>query len=267
MRLTLILVLVFGGGLALGWLAAPTKQPEAEPAIHAVAPEDTAKLQALEAELRRQESERGRIERNNQDLSTRIEALLDQLSALQLTMLEVETRVPDPPRNAEAAVPDPASVDEENVPWRGLRPEQIQQREEMRVRFEDRMRLALDEQVALLDDPDAVERLDNLLEWRDYQQEIRQQLREAESDSEREALLAEIDEAQYNARRLVNFEQDSLLRGLATEFGVKGSDQDLFVNQLRETLQSPFFTMERRLTGGAGGFGRGSWGPYPPRPN
>ena len=116
-----------------------------------------------------------------------------------------------------------------------------------------------DEQIALMDDPLAAERLDALMEWRDYQRELGQEMRGAQSEEERAALMGEMRDARANAQQVLDDQQDSLMRSFAERQGIKGeSDQGRFAEQLREVLQNPFFEMERTLVGGGpmGGMGR-----------
>lgn len=251
--LGLVIVLVFAGGVALGWAVLPGV-PASEDEPRVVTVRDTAKEEALEKKIALLEAYRDTLVSENQDMVGRIAALVRARADAEEGALEFG----DPPQGeeeGEALEPGPTPEQRE------ARERRRQQAEQWRERFEGQARGMWDERFATIDDPAALESLEALSEWRDYQQAMRRQLRELESEEDRNAVLAEMEEARWNAQQLVNDQQNSLLRAFAEEHGITGdTDQDQFIDQLRETLQNPFFEMERALVGG-GLPGRRGFGP------
>ncbi len=257
--LGLVVVLVFAGGVALGWAVSPGA-PASENEPRVVTVRDGAHEDALEKKIALLEAYRDTLVSENRDMVGRIAALVKAQIDAEERAIEFNA----PPRTedeGEALEPGPASEQRE------ARERRRQRAEQWRERFEGQAREMWAEQFAAIDDPAALESLEALSEWRDYQQEMRRQLREMESEEDRNAVLVEMEEARWNAQQLVNDQQDSVLRAFAEEQGIAGeTEQAQFVAQLRETLQDPFFLMERMLVGGGprGGRGFGSRGFRPP---
>ena len=252
MRQGLILIALFAGGAAVGWLVAASQAAEKAPQIVTVT--DTAKVKELEAKIARLQSYRDQLASTNREMTAQLSALLQNQAALE----EFENQTVEPAESVDQNR-DPAS--EPEADRSEARERRRRQAEQWRGRFEGQAREMFNQQFELVDDPAAMESLAALNEWREYQQSLRQQLREVEAEEDRNAIVAEMEEARWNARQLVNEQQDSLLRAFAEEHGISGeTEQGAFTDQLREVLQNPFFRMERMLVGG-GGPGRRGPGP------
>lgn len=239
LRLGLVLVLVFAGGAALGWVVSPGV-PASEEDPRVVTVRDTAAEEALKEKIALLEVYRDTVVSANRDMIDQIAALMEAQANAEEATLELVEQF-----ESEAPEPEPASEQRE------ARERRRQQFEQWRERFQGQARGMWDEQFAMIDDPVALESLEALSEWRDYQRELGRQLREMESEEDRNAVIAEMREARWNAQQLVNEQQSSVLRTFAEKMGITGdANQDQFVDQLRETLQNPFFRMERALVGG-----------------
>lgn len=255
MRLGLILVSLFAAGAAVGWLVAVSQAAVKEPEIVTVT--DTAQLEELEAKVARLESYRDQLASTNRDITAQLVALLGDQAALEEAAFEWEAPV-------EGLEQSDDQVAEEALDQTEARERRRQQTEEWRSRISGQMREMFDRQFAGVEDPAALESLAALNEWREYQQSLRQELRGAETEEERNAIFAEMEEARSNSQQLVNEQQEALLRAFAEEHGISG-DSELadFNDQLRKVLEDPFFRMERMLVGGGGPMGRGGsmdWG-------
>ena len=252
--LGLVVVLVFAGGVALGWAVSPgAPASDDEPRIVVV--KDTAKEDALENKIALLEAYRDTLVSENQERIDLIAALRKAQTDAEERSLEFDEQ-PESEELDEAPEPGPRSEQRE------ARERRRQQFEQFRERFQGQARERWEDRFAMIDDPAAIESLEALSEWRDYQQEMRRQLREMEPEEDRNAVLAEMEEARWNAQQLVNDQQNSLLRAFAEQHGITGdADRDQFVDQLRETLRNPFFQMERALVGGGPPGGRRGFGP------
>lgn len=250
MRLGLILIALFVGGALVGWLAAASQAADEESQIITVT--DTAKVLELEAKIERLESYRNQLASTNREMTVQLSALLQNQAALEAAVLQAEL----PPESLEL-YDEPVS--EPSPDQSEARERRRRQAEQWRERFAGQARDMFDRQFAMVDDPAALESLAALNEWRQYQQSLRQELRGVESEEDRNAILADMQEARRNSQQLVNQQQDSLLRTFAEKNGISGeTEQGAFADQLREVLQNPFFQMERMLVGGGGSMG-GGW--------
>lgn len=259
MRLAIVLTLVFGGGIAFGWFVAPTSSA---PATVEPGARNRAEVERLSAQVAELQADRDRLTSESWDLTHQLSEVLDAQEASAATEAVQAADTGEEAQPDGQAGADDAERSGRRSRWsRSPSPEQQQQWAERRQSFEDRLNQMLTAQVAQMNDPAAGDRLDALMEWRDYQQDLRQQLRDAQTDEERNAVLAAMDEARQNARQLLLDQQNALLRDVATQSGIRGGkNQDQFVSALRQTLNSPFFQMDRMLVGGMPFGGRGQRG-------
>jgi len=253
MRKGMLVVAVFAVGAGLGWAVLPgSAKVELRPEVVTVV--DTARIEELEGEVASLEVRGDKLVSENYDLMARIEELSRAQAALSREVSEV-VEAPIEVEVTEEEMPDPEDV--------AARAEERERRRaqarEWMGRADERTREMFDQLVAAMDDPAAAERLDALMEWREYQRELGREMRGVESDEERSALFGEMRDARQNAQQILTDQQDSLLNSFAEGQGIK--DQEAFTRQLREVLQNPFFEMERTLVGGGGPPGRrgGGW--------
>ncbi|MDZ4861653.1 MAG: hypothetical protein SGI88_21990 [Candidatus Hydrogenedentes bacterium] len=157
---------------------------------------------------------------------------------------------------------------DENDPERQARMEEWRQEREQRGA---EMRQRMDEFMAneIQNAPDKATQ-DRLAAMNDYSQgmmDLFQQMRDAETDEERDAIRAQLQENGTAARELVREHQDQLMRQSLTQSGVTdASAQDAAMQSLRQTMEGPFFRGPMAGMGGWGGDrgggdrGRGDWG-------
>lgn len=259
-RLAIFAVAFLGAGVAIGWIAAPSPHsatPEVEigAAVPVTAP--SVELEALKAD-------RDRLEAENEDLVGQITLLLDQqaqwpdaASRSETTDQTVGLSQPQPTQDRERSRSDDNSEDE-------------QQRREAYARENARRMQEFEDWIASqITDPKGIERYNDLMQWREYQDELRQQYRDADTDAERDAIRAKLDEGRRSARQLVEDQQDTILRGIASANGVTDTaKQTEFVAAMRQAMESPFFELESMLSGGGPSrgfpFGGGRGGGRPP---
>ena len=137
--------------------------------------------------------------------------------------------------------------------------------EERRARFRefeqqmrDRVSTVLQDEYASAPDADTQERIQILQDYTDQMAQLREEMRNAESDEERDALRQTMRESYMGMQEVVRTQQDSMLRTLASNSGITDpGKQDAFITGLRDMQASPFFQADRMMGGG----GRGPWRP------
>lgn len=240
------------------------------------------KRQAEAAELRL-----ARLETENESLRAQLDRAHENLAAApaQVPEFEPEPPTPEPEDAAEAGAEarPPARDPRERTDrsrWedgQGFGPDggDPAQREERRQEFATRMRQRVDEmfgaEMAKSNDPVVQERLTALNEQVQYMMDLRQQMRDAQTDEDREVLRQTIDQTRDNIRTLTEQQQEYMLRQLAAQSGITSTNaQDQFIAGLRDVQQSPYFNpglMGGGFGGRGGGFGgRGFPAPAPQQP-
>lgn len=137
--------------------------------------------------------------------------------------------------------------------------------EERRARFRefeqqmrDRVSTVLQDEYASAPDADTQERIQILQDYTDQMAQLREEMRNAESDEERDALRQTMRESYMGMQEVVRTQQDSMLRTLASNSGITDpGKQDSLITGLRDLQASPFFQADRMMGGG----GRGPWRP------
>ena len=137
--------------------------------------------------------------------------------------------------------------------------------EERRARFRefeqqmrDRVSTVLQDEYASAPDADAQERIEIIQDYMDQMAQLREAMRNAESDEERDALRQSMRESYMGMQEVVRTQQDSMLRSLASNSGITDpGKQDSLITGLRDLQASPFFQADRMMGGG----GRGPWRP------
>lgn len=119
----------------------------------------------------------------------------------------------------------------------------------------------IDAELSAASDPATQDRLLALSEYPQYMQDLRRQMRSAQTEEDRAALREDYLDANREAWGLLQEQQDHMLRQVASAQGIQSeSSQTEFISQLRETLQNPFFSSPGLFTGGGT---RGLRGSYP----
>jgi hypothetical protein len=244
-------------GLSAGWWLSRAEATVNPGNLSAAPTKEMAELVNLRSELTRLEEERALLAARNDALELEAETVRNERSLMDEVLQEAAHREEAPEPAQATTTPDPG--------WRrgGARPTP-EQMAEFRKNFEDqqgRMRDRLDEQLAQMNDPNAIENFNALMEYRQEEQQLQRQMRDATTDAARAKIEAQLREARQSSRQLLNDQQDAMLRGLAASSGIKDAGaQQKFVEDLRTTLDNPFFQMEPMLVGGSGGAG-GRGGP------
>ncbi|MCX5772701.1 MAG: hypothetical protein NTZ09_20855 [Candidatus Hydrogenedentes bacterium] len=130
---------------------------------------------------------------------------------------------------------------------------------EFEQQMRDRVSTVLQDEYASAPDADTQERIQILQDYTDQMAQLREEMRNAESDEERDALRQTMRESYMGMQEVVRTQQDSMLRSLATNSGITDpGKQDAFITGLRDMQASPFFQTDRMMGGGGG---RGPWRP------
>lgn len=138
--------------------------------------------------------------------------------------------------------------DERRAQWEQQRQEGVQRfRENVYSNFADAANAETD--------PVARERLTTMAEYSEQMFDLREQMRNAQTDEDQEALRAQMGEVVSNLRQMNREQQDYMLGSLAQQYGVQSIQQQQFLEDVRSTVSSPFFEMGGRRGGGVGGGG------------
>ena len=128
-----------------------------------------------------------------------------------------------------------------------------EERREMMGRFQDNANRFLDAQAQQSTDPDEQERLAALAEYTAYSAELMQDLRDAETDEDRQPMREALDEVRQATRDLVREQRMHMLRETAAANGITDPDrQDAFLGSIQTVLTSPFF--DSQISRGGFGF-------------
>lgn len=201
-----------------------------------------------------------RLEKENADFLTKLEALHDELNELRSLANASVAAQPVDAAPAEAPADAEAAPEEGRRRWRGPDGEELSEeewaarRESFRARMQESMGEFFDEEFAKSADPATQERLAAIEEYSQFFIDARQRMRDAQTDEAREALQQELADARGEMQALIQEQRASMLQDLAKRYGVPAAEQDKFVRALERTVETPFFR------GGPGGFGGGRGG-------
>ncbi len=255
------IVLVVGVGA--GWFAAQAMQPAAVEESKPVA--EPAELVSLRAETRRVADERAALAEQLAALQSENEMLRGE-QLLMEDVLDDAARtkadaVADSPAPAEAVPAVPAQENGNRDQRRQPTPEQMEEFRKQQEAQRAEWRARLDEELARMGDPNAAQNFQALLDYRQDEQALREQMRDAKTDAERERIADDLRATTQASRQLLNSQQDSILRNVAASNGISdAASQQKFVEATRAALENPFFTMEPMLSGGGRGPRGGPWG-------
>ena len=220
---------------------------------------------------------------------TRLEAersqYQDRLAALQVKLNEVAAAGSVAPAEVDLATEqaldaaiepeaEGATPDGERGPGRergerggGTPEERDARRQEFATRMQDNMANFFTGELEKSATPEMQERLVTLEQKTQEMMDLRNQMRAAETDEEREALGAAFGETMSAARDIMQEQQDDMLGAIASQFGItKESEQAAFEQAVRAAMDSPMFSDNpgallwsagRQADGGEGGDGGG----------
>lgn len=138
-----------------------------------------------------------------------------------------------------------------------------EEREQRGAEMRDRMRQYMDEQIQNAPDKATQERLSTIAANGEAMMDMFQQMRDAQSDEERDAIRDEMRTLGESTRALVTEQQDFLMRQSLSASGVTDPKaQDAAMQSLRQTMEGPMFRGPMAMGGGGGpgGPGGGFWG-------
>ena len=144
-----------------------------------------------------------------------------------------------------------------------------QQRQEARIAMEQRMTEIFNRELVKYDDPAWQARVLEIQTYQTNTRELFQQIQNAQTNEERDAIRQQIEESSAYIRDLQNEQRNYEIRNLATKYGITNpQQQEEFITNIQETLgDSTFGRGGPRGFGGRGpgpgmieGFGRGSRG-------
>jgi len=144
---------------------------------------------------------------------------------------------------------------------RGMSEEEWAQRRQQWEEFREQRRVDRENffanTIANAKDAATQERVAAIQEYNDYLSGLREAMRDAETDEERDQLRQDMMENGRVLQDLVEAQRDSMIRDMAAQSGITDSaKQDAFVNAYHQLQASPFF----REYGGGGMIGRGGPG-------
>ncbi len=249
--------------------------------------EATDRLGATDAETKRLESEldrtHQRLELSRYELDKMArerDALRDQLSALEAVPPVEQELGLDTMGAAEAAAllePEPTEAEAEDQPPQGDRRggrrdegrrdspwRNPEARREFMAQIRERSMGFLQDRIDSTTDPVVQDRLAAIGDYLDYMMDLGAQMREAETEEERDALRESMGQTRDEFQTLVRQQQEFMARELAEEYGITSTgEQDEFIASLNGMRQSPFFSSPM-MQGGFGGprGGRGGRGGY-----
>lgn len=217
-------------------------------------------------------------EADNMAYREQARALREQVRSLQreVRLLDRErspVTAPGPDEEGAAETPEPGrptlqapeqtgTAEAEEGPGTEDEPERAERRRAFREDMEAWLDGFFDQAMSSATDRRGQERIAAIQEHVAYLRELRDAMRSAQGDAEREVLRDSMTETGAVVRDLVSAQQDAMLRDLAAEFGIKdAAGQEAFVQSVRTLQDSPFFRMQGFVGRGPGGGGPGgSWG-------
>ncbi len=232
-----------------------------------------AQLASQEAFKKREEALLAEIAGLKQDLNiareTARKADLEPSDPLEFSSELPEE--PPPARNPEPEMP----VDEEKprrdrrVPGEALSPEEREAMTERRRDFmtdmQERANTFLEDRMMQSTDPLEQERMAALQEYAAYMGDLRQQMRDAETDEAREQVGELIRTTREEMGGILREQQNYLLLQVAEEYGITGTRKQAdFINRMQEIRRDPFFSAPMMPgSGRSGGRGWGGFGGVP----
>lgn len=135
-----------------------------------------------------------------------------------------------------------------------------QEREQRGAEFRDRMRSFIDEQIQNAPDKATQDRLATISANGENMMDLFQQMRDAQTDEERDVIREELRATGDATRQLVQEQQDYLMRDSLRQSGITDPKaQDAAMQSLRQTMEGPFFRGPLAWAGGGGGPGGGGF--------
>ncbi|MBX7257445.1 MAG: hypothetical protein K1Y02_13865 [Candidatus Hydrogenedentes bacterium] len=266
-RNIVIVVVALSAGVAGGVVFAQTRLGGQLQSVAAERDTLASKQAALERQLSDLQMLQKGLENDKQRLQKQLESFANQPVEVaepqeqpMAEVAEVPAEMPEQPAPADNASMRDGRRDRRGGPGEEATPEEQeawrQEREQRMTEFRDRMGQFFAGEMEKTNDPAVQQRLSQISEYSQYSMDLRRQMREAQTDEERQALSEQFEQVANTTRTLVKEQQDYLLRqSLASNGVTDAATQDAMINSYRTTMESPFFRMP--MGGGPGG---GPWG-------
>jgi len=229
-------------------------------ALKQAAEEAAARAEALEREKRQLQDQLASVAKPD----TGVEEAMEAVDAPQDALLGDAS----PEGDASAGEEGRGGRDgDENDPERAARMEEWRQEREQRgAEMRQRIEEFMANEMQNATDKATQDRLAAMNEYSQGMMDLFQQMRDAQTDEERDAIRAQLQENGNAARELVREHQDHLMRQSLAQSGITDPKaQDAAMQSLRQTMEGPFFRgpMAAGMGGGWGGDrggGPGGWG-------
>lgn len=276
--LGMLLGVVIGAGGIHQWLTPQLLE------VSKALTETQRELEALRNESSGALEKLARLEKEREDFSDRLaaaEARAESASKAAAVAPVIPEIAMDEPVADAAPVEEETESEEDNRdrrgdrgrdrgnPWGGTPEEREARRQEFVTRMQDNMTNFFTGELEKSSTPEMQDRLVALEEKAYEMFEIRSQMRQAETDEERQALGQAFGDAMAATRQLMVDQQEDMIGAIANQFGIsRTSDQAAFEQAVRSAISSPFFSDNpgsllwnagRSDDGGPGGFGGGGF--------
>lgn len=241
-------------------LQAEHRARQAEADASAAAPD----LEAARAQVERLQSDYASCVSQSQELQQRMASLAaapaPQPEVAAPAGDEVDAMLdaaPEPGAAAEGTSPRPDRPARQDAP--NDRGWDDPQRQERMQEFQQRMDDFFATEIANAPDNATAERLQQIDAYRRQMAELRTAMRGAKTEEERQALEDQLDEARQGLQQSMHAQQRAMIGDVGRSYGIKGEDLRNFQQDMRNTMESPYF-----MFGSGRGFGRGGgWRPQP----
>ncbi|MFP4190509.1 MAG: hypothetical protein ACLFU6_00420 [Candidatus Hydrogenedentota bacterium] len=140
------------------------------------------------------------------------------------------------------------------------REERRQEWEQRAQQMRDDMRERLQEAIQTAEDPQSRDRMTAVAEYSEYIMELREQMRDAGDDEQREALVEEMREAGREVRNLVEEQQEHNLMNVAEQYGITDEAEARALIESLDEARSDGILGGGRRGGMPGVMGRGGPG-------
>ncbi len=270
---------VVGAGAMHQWIMpqlmdSETKLSEAERKLTSLQSDSESAVE----KLTRLEAERNQYSDRLAALQTKLEEATggEAVAPADVALPEDEVAVDASAETPEGAPPVPPEEPERGPGrgrgdrWGGTPEEREARRQEFATRMQENMSNFFTGELEKSATPEMQERLVTLEQKTQEMFDLRNQMRAAETEEEREALGQAFGETMAAAREIMQEQQGDMLGAIANQFGItKEADQAAFEQAVRSAMESPMFSDNpgtlfwnagRQADGGEGGGARGFGG-------
>ncbi len=276
MRTVIIAILAVALGAAAGaWVMRTQLQDQLSSAL--------AEKQKLENELAEARANAVLPAEREKALQSEIEALRAQVQTLEQQRVNASATptdaqfLPSPPPGfdpTEVTGEQPQDAATDRGERRGPRDrestdaerqERAERWREMQQQFRERIDSFFQDQYNAAPDAASKERIAQLQQYTDYMAQLRDSMRNAATEEEREAIRQAMRETGANMAEIARQQREHMMRQLAQQYGITDSNQqEAFIQALQNMESNPIYRGGGMLggLGGPGGPGGGPGGPF-----